>query len=309
MSFGCSGRNRGAMMRQNNDKRNMSIATGLVFIGLAAVIGAVSQDWKTGRNNLIDYTRAQMGDAKLQYQEGVKAGDGAQALSSDDPRIPWFEKSAKGGYVPAMLALGDLYNAATDEASGDQAVHWYQLATDAGNAEAARKLGQAYDMGRGTLVSDSAKAEVLYEKAAKGGDPQGETLYGVDLVNDGKIPDGVTWLMKGEAAGDIKADVALGNLYYDTRSPVKDWQKAGIYYTKAANGGATAIMLNLGNLYYSGIGEKKDLAESYKWVLIAQQRGVPGMDYTAHGLEEELKPADLNEGRQRANTWLLAHKE
>ena len=294
-------------MRKNNDRKNLLIATGVVVTVFVAGIGAMTQDWKTGHNNLVDYTRAEMGDPKLQYELGLKAAAGAKDMTGDVPQIAWFEKAAGHGYSPAMLALGDLYNADPDEESGDLAVKWYQKADTAGNAEATRKLGEAYAMGRGTLVPDYAKSRALYEKAAKAGDPVGETLYGVTLANEGDYTNGEAWMLKGEAAGDIHADVGLGNLYYAEFSPLKDDTKAAKYYGKAANGGATAIMINYANMYYSGTGVTKDPAEAYKWVLIAQQRKVTGLAYAVNRLETTLTPEQVNEGKQRANTWLQSH--
>lgn len=294
-------------MKKNNDRKNLLIATGVVVTVFIIGLGAITQDWNTGHNNLVDYTRAEMGDPKIQYQLGLKAAAGAKGMTGDVPQIDWFEKSASHGYAPAMLALGDLYNADPDEDSGDKAVKWYQKAADAGNAEGMRKLGEAYAMGRGTLVPDYAKARALYEKAAKGGDPEGETLFGVTLANEHNYTEGEAWLLKGEAAGDIHGDVGLGNIYYADFSPLKDDAKAAKYYGKAANAGATSIMLNYANMYYTGTGVTKDPAEAYKWVLIAQQRKVTGLAYAVYQLEGQLTPEQVNDGKQRANTWLQTH--
>lgn len=294
-------------MKKNQDRKSLFIATGAVVAVFVVGLGAITQDWKTGHNNLVDYARAEMGDPKMQYELGLKAAAGAKNMTGEVPQIAWFEKSASHGYAPAMLALGDLYNAQPDEESGDLAVKWFQKADAAGNAEATRKLGEAYAMGRGTLVPDYAKSKALYEKAAKAGDPVGETLYGATLANDGDYANGEAWMLKGEAAGDIHADVGLGNLYYAEFSPLKDDAKAAKYYGKAANGGATAIMINYANMYYAGTGVTKDPAEAYKWVLIAQQRKVPGLAYAVNRLETTLTPEQVNDGKQRANAWLQSH--
>jgi hypothetical protein len=55
----------------------------------------------------------------------------------------------------------------------------------------------------------------------------------------------------------------LGNLYSNGYGVPKDYAQARIWYEKAAAGGRTAAMINLGNLYFNGgYGVSKDYAQA-----------------------------------------------
>ncbi len=295
------------MKKKSNS--NVLIAGVITVVVVGGGILAAAQDWKSGRNSLLDYGRAEMGDANLQYDLGVRAQTSKAPGEGPKKAADWFEKSAKGGNVKAMLALGDLYNAQPDEASGDMAVKWYRQASDAGNMEATAKLGAAYDIGRGTLAPDRSKSRPLFEKAARAGDPLGEVLFGSVLLQEGNLKEAETWLLKASKDGNVQADGTLGNLYYDAYSPLKNMDKAFYHYSRACNGGIWPVMLNFAYMHLNGISTKKDPAEAYKWILLAADMEPRGMRTALAYLRQNLSPAELAEGEKRAAAWRAAHPE
>src|SRR3546814_18660700 len=63
----------------------------------------------------------------------------------------WFEKAAELGLAAAMYKVGWYHasNAALTGLDDRKAVHWYRRAADAGDAEGMRRLGSAYQYGKG----------------------------------------------------------------------------------------------------------------------------------------------------------------
>ena len=305
------------MKKKSNN--NILIAGVITVIIVGGGILAATQDWKSGRNGLVDYARAEMGDAGLQYELGVKARDSKAPGEGPEKAAKWFEKSAAAGNVQAMLALGDLYNAQSDEASGDAAVKWYRKASDAGNMDATVRLGEAYDMGRGSLVPDRHKSRPLFEKAAKAGNPEGENLFGSVLLQESafgdaaarekKLKEAETWLLRASKDGNAQADGTLGNIYYDTHSPLKDMDKAFYHYSRACNGGMWPVMLNLAYMHLNGVSTKKDPAEAYKWILLEADMQPREMRTALAFLRAELSPAELADGVKRAAAWRKAHPD
>lgn len=293
-------------MTKSNLQNPLAIAAAVSVAIIVAIVFAATQDLKTGHNSIIDRIQAQTGSPEVQYAYGVQLRDSGRESAADDA-APWFEKAAGRGYVPAMLALADLRNANADEDSGDEAVKWWEKASAAGNREATRKLGQAYEIGRGTLDPNREMARTLYKKAAEAGDVEAENLYGGDLLDEGQWKDGETWVLRAEKDGSANADATLGNLYYATYSPLKDWNKAALYYGKASNAGISAIMFNYAYMLANGWGTKEDSAEAYKWILISSRvrdkEMRPALDY----FRTHLTPAQLHDGESRAAAWVKSH--
>ncbi|MBW8881108.1 MAG: sel1 repeat family protein [Asticcacaulis sp.] len=203
-------------MAAKKSSNSMLVAAGGTAIVLLAVTFVASQDWSHGRNRILDLAGASMGDAHARY-------DYAGRLEKDGKKqaaLEWYEKSADGGYVPAMMAVADRYEAFDDEDSGDTAVKWYEKAAKAGNAEAMRKLAHAHETGRGSLQPSPILARGYFEQAAKAGDIESKARFGQMLMEEGKLKEAETWLTQAAAAGNGDAAASLGNLYYDFYSPL-----------------------------------------------------------------------------------------
>ncbi|SEN71736.1 hypothetical protein SAMN04488134_101720 [Amphibacillus marinus] len=80
----------------------------------------------------------------------------------------WFTESALCGDVFAANRLG---HEAVEDGRGDEAIAWYQLAADQGDAYGEFNLGVCYESGIGTHVNIK-KAKYWYKKAAVKGDEQ-----------------------------------------------------------------------------------------------------------------------------------------
>lgn len=295
-------------MRKKSGGGNAVIFVGATIVVFAGIAFAFTQDWKTGRNGLVDYARAEMGDAEMQYQLGQNELKGKTLTSGAKTAIVWFEKSAKNGHVPAMMTLADMYNTSPDRRAGDLACHWYEEAAKAGNLEGMRNIGQCHQIGRGSTPPNGALAATWYIKAAEKGDLPSQGLLAEQLFNQGKDDEALVWLSKADAAGDLEATRMLGDYYYSPYNAKRDMNKAFGYFARAAEGGNTDAQRSYSYCFFSGRGTAKDGAEAYKWVVIAHKSGDKDAQPAINFLKPKLTAAEVAEGEKRADAWLASHK-
>jgi TPR repeat protein len=161
----------------------------------------------------------------------------------------WYKLAADQDYVDAVWALGRLYfeepslpdadqaevlfekafdlgggywgyyTASTYESRGDfdKALEWYERSADDGDTYAMVRAGSLYETGN-IVQRDSAKAEVLFERAAETNDPNmllsiGYAYYYGDETGDSYVPNlekALEWMRRAAEAGNEEAaDIAL----------------------------------------------------------------------------------------------------
>ena len=77
--------------------------------------------------------------------------------------------SAQAGDVPAMYAVGEMYELGMGTAgSRSEALKWYRAAADQGHAQGAYQVGYAYYWGKG-VDKDRSQAHAWFLRAAEGG--------------------------------------------------------------------------------------------------------------------------------------------
>lgn len=294
-------------MKKKSGGNAVVFVTATVIVAGGLVL-AFAQDWKTGRNGLIDYARAEMGDAKLQYEFGQKELKDKTLTASPEKARIWFEKSANNGYVPAMMTLGDMYNTSAAKRDGDAACHWYEEAAKKGHAEAMRNIGMCHQIGRGSVMPNEKTANEWFRKAAEKGDLPAHSALAANLLNSGEDAEGLKWLNKADAAGSADATNLLGDYYYNPNNPARDLNKAFGYFGRAAEQGNTRAQRSYSFCFFAGRGTAKDGAEAYKWALIAHKSGDKDAQPAINFLKPQLTPAQIAEGEKRADAWLIKHK-
>jgi localization factor PodJL len=118
------------------------------------------------------------GDARAQYELGVRYASGRDVTRDDVEAARWFERSALQGYASAQYNLGVLY----DRGMGVQqdntlAFFWYQSAAEQGHPRAQHNLAAAYADGKGTN-QNMATATQWFEKAANAGIAESQFYLG-----------------------------------------------------------------------------------------------------------------------------------
>jgi TPR repeat protein len=116
-------------------------------------------------------------------------------------------RRAKAGNAEAQTALGDTYWSG-DEEHYVEAVKWYRLAAEQGDAGAQLSLGVMYDNGEGVAKND-AEAVKWYRKAAEQGHAMAQSTLGTRYMNGEGIAEnyvlGHMWMNLSRAQGNKTA--------------------------------------------------------------------------------------------------------
>ena len=85
---------------------------------------------------------------------------------------------------------------------------------EAGDADAAFNMGQAYRLGRGVLV-DIGTAQNWFAKAANKGHVDAQATLGLLLFQNGNQPEGLKWLKGAAEQGDARAMLVYGTALFN----------------------------------------------------------------------------------------------
>ena len=161
---------------------------------------------------------------------------------------------------------------------------------------------RAYDEGR------FAEAVDWYRLAADQGDAGGQWLLG-NMYEEGKgIPqsyiDAVRWYRRAAVQGYAVGQSKLGSMYEDGRGVPQDYTEAVIWYRLAADQGEVRGQWSLGRMFEQGRGVPQNYVEAYKWfALSAAQTKVAGVTMDRDKLLNRMTPAQIAEGQRIAAAW------
>jgi TPR repeat protein len=188
------------------------------------------------------------------------------------------------GTIVALLltscASGDLQEGIKSHKRNDYeaAASMFRRASASGNAEAQRRLALMYYHGEG-VTQDNSQAVALFESAAEGGD--------------------------AESASD------LARMYEFGMGVAQDDTRAATWFLRAAELGEPSSQFRLSVMLFQGQGVTKDRVEAAKWWTIAMAPGGAAADRIRVSVESAqgvLSPAEIAEGRRRAEEWIRARK-
>ncbi len=213
-------------------------------------------------------------DPEVLYQDGVSAmnaGDGATAIAL-------FEQAAALNYAVAIYELAAMYaRGNVIEQDYSKALFWYQKAADLGYAAAQNNLGYMYEYGQGVTV-DYAIAAQWYEKAIA----QNYALamyYLAWLHLDEKLENfdknyAAQLLEKAGWLGDSYAQNDIGYLYEKGIGVEQNYEKAKVWYQRAALKNFAIAQYNLALLYKNNkLNTGVDFDKSFFWFQAASAKG------------------------------------
>lgn len=123
---------------------------------------------------------------------------------------------------------------------------WRPLA-EAGDADAAFNLGQAYRLGRGVVI-DLAQAQNWLERAARKGHVDAQTTLGLLLFQNGNRVGAMRWLGLAADAGEARALLMVGTALYNGDGVPVDRVKAYAYVSRAAAQGLAPAQATLADM-------------------------------------------------------------
>src|SRR5688572_16807610 len=122
---------------------------------------------------------------------------------------------------------------AWQRADYESAVKIWRPLAEAGDADAAFNLGQAYRLGRGVPLSLAA-AQTWLERAARKGHLDAQTTIGLLLFNGGNRVGGLRWLKAAAEQGEPRALLIYGTALFNGDGVVRDPVLAYAYVSRAA---------------------------------------------------------------------------
>lgn len=210
-------------------------------------------------------------DAPAAPKEPVKSISSAELAKrvKPDPNLPSvvkeIEAKAFEGVPEAQHDLAAIYTAGHGGVTQDykKAATWFEIAADAGVANAAYNLGVLYHQGIGVKKNlDTALS--WYQKAADQGHPEAQYNLGIAHIEGVGLP-------------------------YDA-------QKAARYFENAAREGVMEAAYNLGLIYENGLLGDARPDEALMWYKAAADKGSPeakaALDHLAKSLDIRLE--DVN---------------
>jgi len=123
---------------------------------------------------------------------------------------------------------------------------WRPLA-EAGDADAAFNLGQAYRLGRGVPVNLAA-AQIWFERAARKGHVDAQTSLGLLLFDTGNRVGGLRWLKAAAEQGEPRALLIYGTALFNGDGVVRDPVVAYAYVSRAAAQGLAPAKTTLAEM-------------------------------------------------------------
>jgi TPR repeat protein len=184
---------------------------------------------------------------------------------------------APGGVIPDEWPLTGLIGSGYAEGQGvarddPEALKWFQLGAERGDAPAEWYLGERYYRGKG-VPKDRARAFTLFKQSAEQGWAYGE--------HD------------------------LATAYLQGIGTAKDAAEALKWFRKGAEQGDPASLHDLGAMYAMGMGVPPNYVTAWMWLRIGQAAGHRDSDLDA--LQAHLTGEQLAQARQGAAQWFLAH--
>ena len=118
----------------------------------------------------------------------------------------------------------------------------------------------------------------------------------------------LTQLEASAAAGDVRSQLRLGNVYYFGVGIAQDFALAEQWYRKAAGEGSAQAQTNLGEMFDKGKGVAQDDTEALRWYRMAAEKGHPRAQYAVGTFFGEGRGVPVNE-RQAVEWYSRAAKQ
>jgi TPR repeat protein len=227
--------------------------------------------------------------------------------------------------APTTAEALDKAKAALDRKDYGEAMRWYRIAADQGNAVAQTHVGYLYERGLG-VPQDYAEAMRWYRMAADQGRGAAQRNIGNLYQQGSGVPqdyaEAMRWFRLAADHGNPGAQTNIGYLYEKGLGVPQNYAEAMRWYRMAADQGEATAQNNIGVLYENGFGVAQDYGEAVRWFRLAADQNDIDAEYNlallyadGHGV-----PSNLGEARRwmqkaaaagdpEAKTWLSTHGE
>lgn len=133
-----------------------------LFISLSALPLSASSDWFLSTETKALIAKAEAGDTEAQIQVALAYDAGKGAPQDKNNAMKWYRMAADAGNADAQNSLGSMLQ---DGKKYGDALFWYEKATLQGHAQATNNAAYLYDLGLG-VPQDRNRGLELYSRAA-----------------------------------------------------------------------------------------------------------------------------------------------
>ncbi len=196
-----------------------------------------------------------------------------ELISIGDEAAAWFARSAEQGYVPAMIALGDILREQDGEEAFREAVGWYSKASDLGCADAAYEAGRACIRQAG-LDYELSNASIVAASSEDIPEPEATALEGSDECR-ALLAEAFKWFLKADGLGSKKAPFMLGLLCATGMGTEKSTGEARRWFEKSGESGDRPMDCWMGRMYEEGSFGETSLEKAAEHYRRAAGRDIP----------------------------------
>jgi TPR repeat protein len=219
----------------------------------------------------IDYQRN-----LLVFNDGPASLGREQRAALPPPKIAPFTPEP----MPAPASAGELVERgrkAQAEKNYTEAMRWYRMAADQGNATGQNNIGAFYDHGWG-VTQNFAEAMRWYGMAASQGNGLAEYNIGNLYMSARGVArdyvEALRWFQMPAAQGYNWAQYNIGMIYSRGGGVPRDDVEALRWFRMAAAQGNTTAQNNIGVSYEYGWGVSQDYGEAMRWYRMAAGQGL-----------------------------------
>src|SRR5262245_46279813 len=227
---------------------------------------------------------------------------------ADDLNIEALKKLAEQGDAQSQISLAGAYFKGEGVPKDyQQAAEWIRKAAEQGNPKAQYDLGVFYRHGYG-VQQDVAEGLKWYHKSADQDFVEAELELGrLYYLGDTGISqnyrEAAHWLTKAAEHGKAWAQNTLAVIYLNGYGVEKDAKQTFSWFQRAAEGRNAKAQSNIGQMYAEGTGVEKNLVKAYQWLTLAAQQGETSAPKMLVGVEPNLTPDQVAEGKRLASEW------
>lgn len=253
-------------------------APAMVRLKLYYGLGVITEKDETKSREYL-LRAAEAGDADSQHELGRNYARGRDGLPKDASlAVRWYERASASNHLAAINALADLLRKGAEGVPADlsAARKLSQRAADLGNAKAMCDLANMLLKGEGG-DKNATRAFHLARQAAETGYAYGQFLVGWMLTYDSDTrrdyAEARRWFDRAAAGGNSSAVREIGLQYAAARGTPEDQAEAFVWFERAARDGDSWAQNRVGWMLLNGTGIAKDAEEAMTWFRLAADQG------------------------------------
>lgn len=292
--------------RQGGSATPESVLKALAERGSADAQTGLCSGYMTGRgfpqNDSLAFSwcekAAHQGQPYGMYSLGVAYQFGRGTRSDIGQAMAAYIAASKLGLPEAAVQLGEIYRQGQNGIRIDypEAVKWYRIGADAGNADGQFLMGLMYQEARGVSQND-AQAAYWYQKAAQQNHPNAQAQLAGLYARGSGVPHDLAqafrWAKPAAEQGSAEAQYLLATLYTSGVAPQTSDTQAFAWYTKSAMQNHADAQFQLGVMYFMGKGTARNYSQAKLWL---ERAGAQG-ELEAYPLLAKIEAEGLITGR------------